>query len=56
MRGVMAQQVAQLLPDLVQDNDHDDAGPVVELYGLLSTVIAGMQEMAAELDSLKASK
>lgn len=42
-RGVMAQDVAKVLPDAVQTLSEDRL--VVDIYALLSTTIAGMQEL-----------
>ena len=53
-RGLMAQDVAEFWPDAVMDDTVDNAGAGVDLYYLLSTAWAAIQELAEQVDSLKA--
>lgn len=53
-RGVMADDLQKVLPDAV--NEDEDGRLTVNLYHLLATTVAGLQELAAEVATLKAAQ
>lgn len=55
-RGLMAQDVAEFWPDAVLDDDLEGSGAGVDLYYLLSTAWAAIQELADQVDTLKANQ
>jgi hypothetical protein len=53
-RGLMADELARVLPDAV---NRDAQGQwSVSMYDLLATAVAGLQELAAQVDTLKAAQ
>jgi hypothetical protein len=59
-RGITAQALQGVAPHLVHDGDAPDGntsfGLGVDIYGLLATAIAAIQELSAEVASLKKGK
>lgn len=53
-RGLVAQDVQAALPHAVGEADENGLG--VSLYAVLSTAVAAIQELAAEVDTLKATR
>lgn len=53
-RGLMADEVAAVLPDAVTTDMNGSS--LVSLYDLIATTMAGLQELAAEVDTLKAAQ
>lgn len=51
-RGVMSQDVLEVLPHAVTVDPNDEAPMTVNLYALLSTVIAAVQELDEKVESI----
>lgn len=53
-RGLMAQHVREVLPDAVAEDEDGELS--VDVYAVLTTAVAAIQELAAEVDTLKAAR